>query len=188
MTTWQRSGSCINPVFGDTATRQRVCYGCNSSSYNIVTWLRSGASLIQEIGGVRRCCKSSGSSRHRITARRYFTPTIRVTLFSAAESPDGPSGRTRYGRLILPTFQGRVVRTFKCLSDEVIQTFMEFMSEQVVCCPYCGESIHVLIDHEEAGDQYIEDCQVCCKPINFTVSVDSLGHLSVSVRDENEAF
>lgn len=65
---------------------------------------------------------------------------------------------------------------------------MEFLAEQVVSCPYCGESIHVLIDHEEAGDQYIEDCQVCCKPIDFNVSIDSLGHLSVSVRDENDAY
>ena len=65
---------------------------------------------------------------------------------------------------------------------------MEFMGEQVVSCPYCGESTHVLIDYEEVGHQYIEDCQVCCRPINFTVSLDSAGHLSVSARDENDAY
>jgi len=64
---------------------------------------------------------------------------------------------------------------------------MEFLTEQVVSCPYCGEAIEVLIDHQEAGHQYIEDCQVCCKPIIFNVAVNSLGALSVSVRDENEA-
>ncbi|MBV1871287.1 MAG: CPXCG motif-containing cysteine-rich protein [Gammaproteobacteria bacterium] len=64
---------------------------------------------------------------------------------------------------------------------------MEFLTEQVVSCPYCGEAIEVLIDHQEAGHQYIEDCQVCCKPIIFNVALGSLGNLSVSVRDENEA-
>ncbi len=65
---------------------------------------------------------------------------------------------------------------------------MEPLAEQIVACPYCGEDIEVLVDHQEAGDQYIEDCQVCCRPIIFSVAVDSAGNLSVAVRDENEAY
>lgn len=65
---------------------------------------------------------------------------------------------------------------------------MDALEEQVVSCPYCGEAIEVLLDQEEAGHQYIEDCQVCCKPIVFSVSGDSMGNLSVSVRDENDAY
>lgn len=65
---------------------------------------------------------------------------------------------------------------------------MESLSEHVVGCPYCGETIEVLIDHQDAGQEYIEDCQVCCKPITFNVTVDAMGNLSVSVRDENEAY
>jgi hypothetical protein len=65
---------------------------------------------------------------------------------------------------------------------------MESLTEQIVDCPYCGEAIEVLIDDQEAGDQYIEDCQVCCRPIIFSVAVDSVGNFSVSVRDENEAY
>ncbi len=65
---------------------------------------------------------------------------------------------------------------------------MEFLTEATVSCPYCGEAIEVLIDPQEAGQQYIEDCQVCCKPITFNVAVDSMGNLSVSVHDENEAY
>ena len=63
---------------------------------------------------------------------------------------------------------------------------MEFLSEQIVSCPYCGEAIEVLIDPQEVGHQYIEDCQVCCKPIIFNVEVNSMGNLFVLVRDENE--
>ncbi len=75
-----------------------------------------------------------------------------------------------------------------CLTAEASEKVMEFLAEQVVSCPYCGEAIEVLIDHQEAGHQYIEDCQVCCKPIVFNVAVDSAGNLSVSVRDENEVW
>ena len=64
---------------------------------------------------------------------------------------------------------------------------MESLAEQVVSCPYCGEAIEVLIDHQEAGHQYIEDCQVCCKPIIFNLAVDATGNISVTVYDENEA-
>ena len=65
---------------------------------------------------------------------------------------------------------------------------MRPLDEQRVSCPYCGESIDILVDQQEAGQEYIEDCQVCCKPIVFNLSVDSMGHLKVLVRDENEAY
>ena len=46
------------------------------------------------------------------------------------------------------------------------------MEEAVeVVCPYCGESIHVYVD-PSAGDQtYVEDCWVCCRPIEMRVTV-----------------
>ena len=65
---------------------------------------------------------------------------------------------------------------------------MKHLSEQIVSCPYCGEAIEILIDPQEAGNQYIEDCQVCCRPITFHVTEDSMGNLSVTVRDENDAY
>lgn len=65
---------------------------------------------------------------------------------------------------------------------------MEHLTEETVYCPYCGEAIEVLIDPQEVGQQYIEDCQVCCKPILFTIEVDSMGNLSVLVRDENDTY
>lgn len=62
------------------------------------------------------------------------------------------------------------------------------LQERCVDCPYCGEALQVLIDHQDIGQEYIEDCQVCCKPIVFSVRVDELGGVTVSVRDENESF
>lgn len=55
-------------------------------------------------------------------------------------------------------------------------------------CPYCGERIDVVVD-ESAGDQdYIEDCQVCCRPIAISVSVDGPDdEARVVARREDEA-
>ena len=63
---------------------------------------------------------------------------------------------------------------------------MEALSQQMVGCPYCGESIEILIDQEEVGQRYIEDCQVCCCPIEFDVAVDGDGVPFVAVFQENE--
>ncbi len=65
---------------------------------------------------------------------------------------------------------------------------MNLLDQETVSCPYCGESIEVLIDQQDAGQQYIEDCQVCCKPITFNVFMNFEGELSLSVHDENESF
>jgi len=75
-----------------------------------------------------------------------------------------------------------------CPTAEASDEIMDSLAEQVVSCPYCGEAIEVLIEHEDAGHQYIEDCQVCCKPIMFNIEVDAMGNLSVTVRDENETY
>jgi hypothetical protein len=65
---------------------------------------------------------------------------------------------------------------------------MDDLTQREVSCPYCGESIDVLIDPEESGQQYIEDCQVCCKPITFSIAVDNEGQLLVSVYAQDETF
>ncbi|WP_223670348.1 CPXCG motif-containing cysteine-rich protein [Kangiella shandongensis] len=49
---------------------------------------------------------------------------------------------------------------------------MNQLIEKKVACPYCGESITVLIDGSVPFQEYIEDCQVCCRPIEFTVIVN----------------
>ena len=65
---------------------------------------------------------------------------------------------------------------------------MELLLEQTVSCPYCGELIEVLIDGQDADQQYIEDCQVCCQPITFRVRDGGGGELAVSVHSEDEAI
>jgi hypothetical protein len=63
---------------------------------------------------------------------------------------------------------------------------MPELSEQSISCPYCGEAISVLIDDSLPEQSYVEDCQVCCRPILLEVSVDTEGDVSVDARSENE--
>src|SRR3546814_15465257 len=54
-------------------------------------------------------------------------------------------------------------------------------------CPYCGEPIELFVDGSAGDQQYIEDCQVCCRPIVVTAALDADGEPVVAVRAEDEA-
>jgi hypothetical protein len=45
----------------------------------------------------------------------------------------------------------------------------------VVQCPYCGEAFETRIDSSAGSCSYVEDCQVCCQPIDLTLHVDENG-------------
>lgn len=34
-----------------------------------------------------------------------------------------------------------------------------------VTCPYCGEPLELLVDLSAGTQAYVEDCAVCCRPI-----------------------
>jgi transcription elongation factor Elf1 len=49
---------------------------------------------------------------------------------------------------------------------------MELELEKKFKCPYCFERISMLLDLSEDGVQdYIEDCEVCCQPIQIHFEV-----------------
>lgn len=39
--------------------------------------------------------------------------------------------------------------------------------EHFFTCPYCWERISVILECEEETSEYIEDCEVCCRPIEL---------------------
>lgn len=39
-------------------------------------------------------------------------------------------------------------------------------------CPYCGSKISVLLEVSNQPQQYIEDCEVCCNPIEINYEVE----------------
>lgn len=56
-----------------------------------------------------------------------------------------------------------------------------------VQCPYCGESVDLLVDCSVDNQRYIEDCMVCCRPMDVRISVDGEGRASVDVSREDDA-
>lgn len=50
------------------------------------------------------------------------------------------------------------------------------LTEQQISCPFCAESMTILVDASAGSQDYIEDCQVCCRPMSITL-VASNGEL-----------
>ena len=60
------------------------------------------------------------------------------------------------------------------------------IEEKESYCPYCGESISLLIDNSIENQEYVEDCQVCCSPILISIEIDHDGNIFINTRRENE--
>ncbi len=63
---------------------------------------------------------------------------------------------------------------------------MSLIETRHIQCPYCGEKIEIIIDCSVNSQDYIEDCFVCCRPINLTITVDNEGVPQITARNENE--
>ena len=65
-------------------------------------------------------------------------------------------------------------------------TTMEFSQTVRIQCPYCGELIEIVVELAASRQDYIEDCQVCCKPMSLRVSLDADGEPTVDAHAEDE--
>ena len=51
-------------------------------------------------------------------------------------------------------------------------------------CAYCGEESVTEVDISQGFSQrYIEDCQVCCRPMTFFITFDE-GYFTVEIQTE----
>jgi len=46
------------------------------------------------------------------------------------------------------------------------------MLEHFFQCPYCWEHISMLLDPSVDRQTYVEDCEVCCNPIEIQVNFE----------------
>ncbi|MDX5333403.1 MAG: CPXCG motif-containing cysteine-rich protein, partial [Gammaproteobacteria bacterium] len=51
----------------------------------------------------------------------------------------------------------------------------ELLQPVTLDCPYCGEANHTVLDLSAGGQDYIEDCQVCCRPMAIHYALDHAG-------------
>jgi transcription elongation factor Elf1 len=57
------------------------------------------------------------------------------------------------------------------------------MKEHFFQCPYCWENISMLIDISQTKQSYIEDCEVCCNPIQLNISTENNEILSFEAQN-----
>ena len=46
------------------------------------------------------------------------------------------------------------------------------LEEKTFACPYCWQIISVELDCSVSAQKFIEDCQVCCRPIEIRYAVE----------------
>lgn len=52
-------------------------------------------------------------------------------------------------------------------------------------CPYCWEMIEITVDCSVPSQEYVEDCEVCCRPIVMNIEISEDGIPSVDVKRES---
>lgn len=45
--------------------------------------------------------------------------------------------------------------------------------EHFFTCPYCWQEISMILDLSVAAQSYIEDCEVCCRPIRISYEAEN---------------
>ena len=62
------------------------------------------------------------------------------------------------------------------------------MTEAItIHCPYCGEGYETVVDLSAGSQRYVEDCAVCCRPIEIALRVGEDGELiGVSTATDND--
>ena len=64
-----------------------------------------------------------------------------------------------------PVISGDTSSVDNCATTEFVR----------VSCPYCGEEFETSADASAGLCSYVEDCQVCCQPIEMELCVDENG-------------
>ncbi len=52
----------------------------------------------------------------------------------------------------------------------------------MIRCPYCAEMLQIQVDLSAGDQNYIEDCQVCCQPIQLSCTIDNFRLVSVDAQ------
>lgn len=58
--------------------------------------------------------------------------------------------------------------------------------EHFFTCPYCWQEISFILDLSAGQQTYVEDCEVCCRPISihYDSNGNQLGTFSAEANDE----
>ena len=54
--------------------------------------------------------------------------------------------------------------------------------EHFFTCPYCWQDISMVLDASVPSQTYVEDCEVCCQPIEVSYVVEDEGLVEFAAR------
>ncbi|WP_108422723.1 CPXCG motif-containing cysteine-rich protein [Flagellimonas amoyensis] len=57
------------------------------------------------------------------------------------------------------------------------------MDEHFFQCPYCWEEISFLLDSSVRQQTYVEDCEVCCNPIEVSLTFEDQELITFEARE-----
>jgi hypothetical protein len=62
---------------------------------------------------------------------------------------------------------------------------MEALQTVLLQCPNCWEQVEIVVDYEDAEQEIIEDCSVCCGPMIIAITAGDDDELHAAARLEN---
>lgn len=64
---------------------------------------------------------------------------------------------------------------------------MALESDQIFNCPYCGAENSTRVDATGGSRQsFVTDCEICCRPMEVEVDIESDGYVNFIVKREGE--
>ncbi|MGI9532482.1 CPXCG motif-containing cysteine-rich protein [Lutimonas sp.] len=57
------------------------------------------------------------------------------------------------------------------------------MEEHFFQCPYCWEEISILLDPSSTDQHYVEDCEVCCNPLEIQARFQQQNLINFEVKN-----
>lgn len=58
---------------------------------------------------------------------------------------------------------------------------MNLLLPTEVTCPWCGETFELVIDTSQGDQQMVEDCTVCCRPMQLQINCEPGEVISVDI-------
>lgn len=62
---------------------------------------------------------------------------------------------------------------------------MEALQTVLLQCPNCWEQVEIVVDYEDAEQEIVEDCSVCCSPMIIAITAGDDDELHAAARPEN---
>jgi len=63
---------------------------------------------------------------------------------------------------------------------------MEVQEEYFYTCPFCFQSVSILVDKSVTEQSFIEDCEVCCRPTEFSIQITENEISSFTAKDPEQ--